>query len=83
MSYCPFQPPTVEKQYNINRDIGMLEQGDDYKWQKCGKTCALYSEKLQECVFGTIAIRLGNIAEQLDNIERGINPPDPDYYGGY
>ena len=59
MSYCPFQPPT--KYYGI---YGEAEED----WQKCGETCALYSVKLQGCVFCKIEDSLGNIAEQLSDI---------------
>ena len=67
MSYCPFQQPITYSSYNHKRDIDMWED-DTYKWQKCGEACELYSAKLQECVFETIANRLGNITEMLDNI---------------
>ena len=64
--YCPFQPPIKESNYTI--EDGTWKTDDIYHWQECGEVCALYSTKLQDCVFGIIADRMGDIAEQLDDI---------------
>ena len=61
--YCPFQPPTTEVS-----DIF----GAERTWQKCDKTCALYSQELQECVFCTLANRLRDIGEQLSDIADSV-----------
>lgn len=67
MSFCPFQPPIVTEPNSLEKAMG----GEaERHWQKCGEACALYSTKLQECVFSTIAEKLGHIAESMN---RDIN----------
>lgn len=67
---CPFFSAVIQGQKapRVEPEIGMVIVSDSdieaYR-QKCGESCALYSDKLQECVFGTIANRLGDIAEQF------------------